>query len=1423
MNQARIHFRRQHISISILLTCLLCMLANICMSQPDRIYFDHITTDEGLSQNDVNCILQDRKGFIWFGTNDGLNRYDGYEFTIFKPESRDPNAINSNLVFSLAEDSKGRIWVGTVGSGLNCYDPNSQKFFPFQFHSEDSASLGSNHVRDLWVDHLDRVWVATINGLYLYQLERLHGRESGQLINLTKSLIPPELQTGFIYEIFQENEQLVWIGTSDALYRVDLPQVPDQSFQATLINVDAFPSNRQIRSIVKDKSGMLIVGMSSGLFYQTGFDKNDHPTFRQVSSRYYSSLIVDNFQHLWAASTDGLDRFGKSGSDPVPRLIRTYRNDLDDPHSLNKDVLRTILADRNGMIWLGTNGGGVNKFDPGKMSFHHFKKNLQPGSLAYDKIRSMLEDSEGNLWIGTEGGGLDFLAASKQNGTFEQFEHLRILDNVFALAEVQQGEKKWLYFGGQNQVSFYKMLIPSSSESPARMNPSPIHEIDNSVFALLNDMDQTLWIGTYNGGIYRMKLPSDDSPIELDHYLHDTRDSQSISSNIVRSLTKDKAGNIWVGTGNGLNMIPAAHKHDKRPHFIRYSHQSNDWYSLSHNYILPVFESQDSTLWIGTFGGGLNRFVPTKNGKQAHFVRYTEQDGLANNVVKAILEDEEGYLWMSTNRGLSRFDPHTETFKNYDTHDGLQSNEFSELASLKRSSGEMFFGGVNGFNAFMPQSLRVNSYLPKVVYTGFEVLNKPIQAGDKLNDHVILDKSISETDQIDLRYDENSFSLAFAALHYSGPGKNQYMYKLEGFDDNWIAVSAQKRSATYTNLSPGDYTIHVKASNNDGVWNENPSSIRISISPPFWLTWWAYTAYALLIIGLLAAFRRYTIIGIKEKHDLVLEHLEKEKAEELHQMKLQFFTNISHELRTPLTLISGPLEYLIKSGQGLDYDQRENQYRLIHKNANYLLRLVNQLLDFRRLDQGKMKLAVQKSDVVAFIQEITEPFQFISNKRQISYNILSKQPQIDIWFDPDVLEKTIYNLLSNAFKYTPERGRITIGIDVLPQESIKGNPKTSKGLVEIRVLDTGPGIPIKKQRQIFDRFYKSPQTEAVNKSGTGIGLAFTKKLVHLHHGSIKVESKPGTGSCFIIQLPMGRSIYRKQEIAKRPSPIFTGAFDPLSYLSDSPDIDLGDNAEAMRSREADLPLLLVIDDYEDIRSFIQQSLKQEFRILEAEDGTQGLELVHAHSPDMIISDVMMPGVDGIELCQRLKTDPKTSHIPILLLTAKSSEESELTGLTVGADAYVRKPFNIDLLKARMNNILSQRQELKNKFRREILLEPETVTVTSADEVFLKKAMDIVEEHMGDPDFSVESMVREIGMSRSKLYLKLKALTDQSTSEFIRSVRLKRAVQLLEKSDMTVKEIMYMTGFNTASYFSKCFKKQFGVSPSDYLKKESSAQ
>jgi len=731
----------------------------------------------------------------------------------------------------------------------------------------------------------------------------------------------------------------------------------------------------------------------------------------------------------------------------------------------------------------------------------------------------------------------------------------------------------------------------------------------------------------------------------------------------------------------------------------------------------------------------------------------------------------------------------------------------------------MIFGGPNGFNIFYPEKIENNVSEPEVLFTELQILNKTIEPQKKYDGRVILDKSLSFMDEIELEYKENNFSIEFAALDYTAPQQIRYSYKLEGFDANWNSTSFLNRFANYTHLPNGKYTLNVKASNTDGIWNDKVASLKIIIHPPIWRTWYAYLFYLGLFFLSLWMSRKYDLIGIQEKQDLRMAQLDREKREEVHNLKLRFFTNISHELRTPLTLIVAPLENLIKQGANLSSEKISEQYHLMYKNSKYLLRLVDQLLDFRKLDQGKLNLEARLGDYVKFVKEATQPFQFIASKQNVEFKVISEEQDIFLWFDPDVVEKILYNLLSNAFKFTPQGGQITIRLSEVEKE--KGSWSKNNKLyhyLQMEIIDSGKGFSPKIANRIFERFYKEGGDKFTS-DGAGIGLSFTQSLVKRHYGEIDAKSKLGEGSVFIVKFPMTKSVFAKGEILSGQIESHEFKNDPLEYFSPEkpeklPEIEA---VPEIQGTSEQLPILLFVDDNRDIRKFIKSGFENDFRIIEAENGEKGLEVAKSSLPDIIISDIMMPKMDGIEMCKVLKAHVDTSHIPIVLLTAKTTSDNELKGLETGADAFVRKPFQLDILKLQILNIYNQREKLKNRFRKEAILQPKEITVTTVDEEFLQRAMNLIEDHMSDAEFNVEALVKEMFISRSKLYLKIKALTGYSTSEFIRTVRLKRAVQLLEKSDYTIKEIMFMTGFNTASYFSKCFKKLYGIVPSEYVR------
>ena len=1169
-----------------------------------------------------------------------------------------------------------------------------------------------------------------------------------ELPKIQRITIPGARSPMRVADLTEDKNNVIWLSTNSGLYEgVLMSQKDEYHFKKILIqsSQDILP-----RVLGTDNENRLFVSTTHGPFLQ--IQQGVVNKFERVSGiQYPYSIIFDNENNAWVGNPNGLWSYKRVDVNQPSNfnLDQTFNSDPLNAFSLNNNVIKSIYKDDTGVIWVGTNGGGINKFDPSRKPFYHFGTDFNRNGNQYKKIRSILEDSEENIWVGTEGGGL-FLQTCK-NGDCQGYQHFQSVgnaSNVFSLHEVREGDQKLIYAGSQH-VPYLQKISLSSNQA---IEIEEFANIPGPVFTILQDKNLNIWLGTYNQGLSRW-IPQQVGNYDKKLFLQNGDQKSGLKSNIIRKLLEDSQGNIWIGTGNGLSMIKEPQTMNGIPEILTFLYDKEDPTSISHNYILDIYESKAGEIWVGTFGGGLNCLLSINDNGTAQFKRYTEKNGLPNNVIKNILEDNEGNLWLSSNRGLSKFNPIEESFQNFTTSDGLQASEFLEGASFKKRNGELLFGGVNGFNVFDPDEIKINQIPPKLRFTKLLVHNQEVKPAQKINGRVLLSESISTCESITFKYQQNDFSIEFSALHYAAPEKNRYAYKLEGYHEDWVMTNADKRFATFTNLPHGEYTLFVKASNGDNIWTEQPIALGISITPPWWLTWYSYLAYSALIALSLWLFRRYTVISTHEKHRLTLEHIEREKLEELNQMKLRFFTNISHELRTPLTLIIAPLEHILEKRKNLSPEKLQQQYHYMYKNAKYLLRLVNQLLDFRKLDGGRQNLRVGKGNIVNFIRETTEPFQFLASKKKIEFDIVNTDNNIYTYFDPDVIEKVIYNLLSNAFKFTPNGGAITIQ---LVEKNLQ-QKNLLKPYIEIRVKDSGPGISKQKVKKVFQRFYKESSKEQ-NKDGAGIGLAHTKSLVELHHGQIKAETINGEGACFIIQLPQDKKSYLKSEIDQFYLERFQGTSDPLEYLVAEPiaeEIFEYSTNTSFENREEHLPLLLFIDDNRDIRMFVRETFNNDFRIIEAENGEDGFEVALSSLPDIIVSDIMMPKKSGIELCTELKTNSLTSHIPVVLLTAKSAKEDELVGFQTGADAYVVKPFKAEVLRAQLMSIYLQREKLREAFRREIIMEPEDVTVTSADEEFLTNAMSIIEEHMSNSEFNVEALVKEMHISRSKLYLKLK--------------------------------------------------------------------
>jgi signal transduction histidine kinase/DNA-binding response OmpR family regulator len=934
------------------------------------------------------------------------------------------------------------------------------------------------------------------------------------------------------------------------------------------------------------------------------------------------------------------------------------------------------------------------------------------------------------------------------------------------------------YFGGLN--SFDGKRFTHYKHDP----DDPKSLGDNSIWEIFEDSQNNIWIGTLTQGVDLF----DRRRKEFYHYR--IGGVNSIHSSYITSFMEDKNGSLWIGTGYGIDVL------DKQTgRFTHYLNRSSDSTTLSNNSVFSILEDSRGLIWVATHGG-LNLF----DKKTKTFSAFTE--GLPHNSLLTLLEDDHANLWVSTPHGISNIsvsykpgqkDSLTLDFKNYDEADGLQGKQFNENAAFKTSVGELIFAGSKGFNLFKPRDIGINKTRPKVIFTDFQIFNKSVRIGEVINDKTVLTRTILQTDTLVLDHSDNVFSLEFASLSFFHPEKARYKYIMEGFNKDWTTTDASQRRVTYTNLDPGVYAFKVKASNNDGVWNDTPATLVISVLPPFWKTKTAFVLYALGILCALLLARWLILVNERMNFRIQQEREEAQRMHELDMMKIKFFTNVSHEFRTPLTLILTPLEKMLKQA---GESELRNQYHLIHRNARRLLNLVNQLLDFRKMEVQEIKYNPSEGDIVKFVREVFYSFSDLSEKKNVKFTFHSSVQQLETLFDQDKLEKILFNLLSNAFKFTPQNGLVSVELGIKTVDDMKW--------LSVSVKDSGIGIPLDKQEKIFERFFQNDLPKSMVNQGSGIGLSITREFVKIHGGSITVASEPEKGSCFTVVLPLNEIVHH--ELAESVEAAQVSGED-------------ANNEHLLLEHSSKKTLLLLVEDNEDFRFYLKDNLKLHYSIVEARNGNEGLQRALAFLPDLIVSDIMMPEMNGIELCRKIKTDQRLSHIPVILLTARTAEEQKIEGFESGANDYVTKPFSFEILQSRIRNLIAQREAFQKTFHKHIDVRAADVQITSLDEKLIRNAVKVVEDHLSDPDFSVEEFSHELGMSRVHLYKKLLSLTGKAPLEFIRTIRLQRAAQLLEKSQLTVSEIAYQVGFNNPKYFSKYFKDHFNVLPSVYAHKK----
>ncbi|HTL08187.1 MAG TPA: ATP-binding protein, partial [Chitinophagaceae bacterium] len=864
----------------------------------------------------------------------------------------------------------------------------------------------------------------------------------------------------------------------------------------------------------------------------------------------------------------------------------------------------------------------------------------------------------------------------------------------------------------------------------------------------------------------------------------------SVHAFYISELMEDREGNIWVGSSNGIDVLDK-----KTGRFTYYSNFTNDPHGLSNNSILSLLQDSRGRIWVGTTDG-LNIF----NKEDQSFTSFRTENGLPGNTILTIAEDNQQRLWVSTYNGISCIQVNEKSgsaggisisCKNYDEKDGLQGIAFNENAALKTQDGHIVVGGPGGFNIFDPSTINQDKSIPSVVLTDLQLFNKSIAVGEKVNGRVLLPRAITETNAITLQYNEDVLAIGFAALNFLNPEKNKYAYKLEGFDKGWITSDGKLRKATYTNLDPGSYTFRVKAANSDGVWNDQALALAITILPPFWKTPVAYALYGLVLIGILWFARRLILQRARMRFAIEQQQQEAQRMHELDMLKIRFFTNVSHEFRTPLSLILTPLDKIIRQAE--DPAQRK-QFQLIHRNARRLLNLVNQLLDFRKMEVQELRLNAVQGDIIKFCRGISYSFTDIAEKKNIQFSFYATVESLLMSFDHDKLERILFNLLSNAFKFTNESGKVAVQLQMHMEDN--------KQLLAIKVIDTGIGIPLAKQEKIFERFFQNDIPGSLVNQGSGIGLSITKEFVKLHNGDLQVSSEPGKGSCFTVLLPVIEM------------PVLQDA--PLPADEDAANDRWVPVPAEEKSGTARKQRLLLVEDNEDFLFYLKDNLREHFSIVDAVNGKEGWQKALGEHPDLVVADISMPEMNGIDLCRKIKHDARTAHIPVILLTAFAGDEQQLKGLETGASDYMTKPFNFEILLSRVRNILDEQARLKKTFQKQVDVQPADISVVSSDEQFIYQVMAVLEKNISNADFSVEEMSRSLFMSRVTLYKKLLAITGKTPIEFIRSFRLKRAAQLLEKSQLTIAEVAYEVGFNSPKSFSKYFKMEFNTPPSGYM-------
>ncbi|MGQ1889903.1 two-component regulator propeller domain-containing protein [Thermophagus sp. OGC60D27] len=1362
-----------------------------------NIYFDSYSIEDGFSGSKANVIIQDRKGFIWVGTWNGLTRFDGYECEIYTSGINNPNGLSNKEVVSLLEDHDGNIWIGT-SDGLNKLNPVTGKIEVFDFGSR---------IISLYEDSQFNIWVGTwSNGLFMFK------PKSGQRI----SYLPNDV----ISDILEVHRNEFWVATYRGLVKLNAESKSFKRYLPDAVNPSRSVPHHVITQLETSDQGDLWIGTwGGGVCKMIAHFDMDSIRFQHyqaderegsISSNDVYRLFYDQFGDLWIGTWNaGISLLERSEQNQPPSSARfvNFRSDASDPYAISDNNITALYVDRSGVLWVGS--AKINKASVVKngMSFY---STLGTGTTNSELsiVKAFSSTSENQLWVGCSDGltsfnyeGDQYLGDRKITNLEYRFNGYLFKSNlVLSLCSTQSG----LWVGTDDAgLLFYSndALAKEKPNSFQFFNSQTSPKISGNKVNCLHPSKKfpdIVWLGTMQNGFSMVRM-ADGKVVSIENYL---AAETELADNNIRDILEDRRGIVWIATQKGLSRFDPIKKE------FQSFYASKEENSINDNVVNCLHEDDKGNLWIGT-NTGLNKLLEEIKPDGERFIsfkRFPDINNLSSSLVMNILEGDSSQLLIGFYDVLVRFDYSREEIvdeyymKEY-LHLGIERN-----SAFRDARGKLLLGGRHGFVVFDEDDLNSHSRPPEIRITDLLVFNKSINDVMKMGHQDMQINSITYSDTLVLSYKDRVFTFAFSAMDYKSPDKNSYSYILEGFDKAWNDVGG-RNTATYTNVPPGRYLLKVKAKNSLGAESPNPATLNVIITPPLWLTPWAYVIYALVLVGLLYFFNQYSIIKAQVKSRLLLAKVHHEKDREVYQHKMNFFTNITHEFRTPLTLILGPSEELLQNAD-LSSQTRKSIER-IKRNTEKLLRLVNQLMEFRKVEEGKMELSLQKVNVVNILTEMHETFRSMARSRKINFSVEFDPSEIFAWIDRDKIEKVLYNLLSNAFKYSDDRAEISLKAGILERKE----ERTNSFFVEVK--DNGIGISVDQQDRIFESFYQIPK-KGTQTTG-GIGLYLSKIFVEQHGGTIEVDSEPGVGSCFRIFIPMDLTKTESRGLGTNTSVDNEAAFILPVKKEDVDAVEVkNQDRESIHSNEPTTEVLLVEDDI-DMSNFIKEGLSEHFNISTAMNGKEAFDLARKNAPDIIISDVMMPGMDGFELARLLRSDLETSHIPLIFLTAKTLREDELEGLRLGAVDYIYKPFNMASLRLKVINIIKTRGENREKFMASRLLEPEKITLSSLDEEFLKKAVKVIDENVDDPDLDVEKLSEKLSLTPNQTYRKIKALTGFTAKEFIRVQRLKIAASLLAQNKRSISEIIYMVGFSSPSYFSRCFKEQYNCTPSEYVK------